>query len=134
MKMPLQPDISLFAPCGMNCTVCYKHLAKKPCEGCLNGDLNKSNRCTNCKIKICAQEKEAIYCYNCPDFPCLLIENMDRSYRKRYGVSLIEYGKLAKENGLESFLSQHNQEWTCPDCGGAYSLHDGICSECQRIK
>ena len=40
MKMPTEKiDMIMFAPCGMNCKVCYKHCYhKKPCAGCLNSD------------------------------------------------------------------------------------------------
>lgn len=32
----------MFAPCGMNCKVCYKHCYhKKPCDGCLKSDRGK---------------------------------------------------------------------------------------------
>ena len=43
MKMPKESiDTIMFAPCGMNCMVCYKHCYhKKPCAGCLNGDTGK---------------------------------------------------------------------------------------------
>lgn len=43
MKMPKDDiDTTMFAPCGMNCFVCYKHCYhKKPCEGCLNSDQGK---------------------------------------------------------------------------------------------
>ena len=36
MKMPTEKmDTAMFAPCGMNCLVCYKHCYhKKPCAGC----------------------------------------------------------------------------------------------------
>lgn len=36
----------MFAPCGMNCKVCYKHCYhKKPCAGCLNSDQGKPEHC-----------------------------------------------------------------------------------------
>lgn len=42
MKMPKTIEPSMFAPCGMNCMVCYKHCYhKKTCAGCLNSDLKK---------------------------------------------------------------------------------------------
>ena len=43
MKMPNEKiDTIMFAPCGMNCFVCYKHCYhKRPCAGCLNGDMGK---------------------------------------------------------------------------------------------
>lgn len=45
-------DVSMFAPCGMNCKVCYKHCYhKKTCAGCLNSDKGKPEHCRKCKIK-----------------------------------------------------------------------------------
>ncbi len=43
MKMPAENiDTVMFAPCGMNCKVCYKHCYhKKPCARCLNSDRGK---------------------------------------------------------------------------------------------
>ena len=53
MKMPTEKmDTAMFAPCGMNCLVCYKHCYhKKPCAGCLNSDMGKPEHCRKCKIK-----------------------------------------------------------------------------------
>ncbi len=30
------------------------------------------------------------------------------------------------------FLDQDRLRWTCAKCGGAFSLHDGVCSECDN--
>ena len=57
-------DISMFAPCGMNCKVCYKHCYnKKPCSGCLNSDKGKPEHCRKCKIKDCINGKSLSYCF-----------------------------------------------------------------------
>ena len=49
----------MFAPCGMNCLVCYKHCYhKKPCAGCLNSDMGKPEHCRKCKIKDCIKGRE----------------------------------------------------------------------------
>ena len=59
MKMPTEKiDTAMFAPCGMNCLVCYKHCYhKKPCAGCLNSDIGKPEHCRKCKIKDCIKGK-----------------------------------------------------------------------------
>lgn len=131
------PDIIeniMLAPCGMNCTVCYKHVGGrkygKPCEGCLKGDLGKPEHCRKCNIKSCAQEKGYTHCFECTDFPCKLIKNLEKSYNKRYDTSLIENSRTAQEKGIAAFLEQDRHKWTCSKCGGAFSLHDGACSEC----
>lgn len=65
MKMPTEKiDTAMFAPCGMNCLVCYKHCYhKKPCAGCLNSDIGKPEHCRKCKIKDCIKGKGLSYCF-----------------------------------------------------------------------
>lgn len=91
MKMPTEKiDTAMFAPCGMNCLVCYKHCYhKKPCAGCLNSDIGKPEHCRKCKIKDCIKGKGLSYCFECTDYPCKLIKNLEKSYNKRYQTSLM---------------------------------------------
>ncbi|CAG0930138.1 hypothetical protein TFLX_01615 [Thermoflexales bacterium] len=132
MKMPDTIDQFLFAPCGMNCMVCYVHLKeKKPCSGCLGDDQHKPERCLNCSIKRCAKDKGHAYCYECPVFPCKQVKNLEKSYLKRYQVSLLANSRIVKEKGLEYFQNEERQKWAC-DCSGVISLHDRICSECKK--
>ncbi|MBI5960384.1 MAG: DUF3795 domain-containing protein [Chloroflexi bacterium] len=135
MKMPEVIENSMIAPCGMNCMVCYVHLKdKKPCLGCLAGDLNKPAHCRACKIKACAAEKEVPYCFECSAFPCGVIKRLDQSYVTRYQVSLIQNGLAIKTRGTAAFLETAKEEWTCPQCGGIFSLHDKECSDCKVKK
>ena len=134
MKMPEAIGSQLFAPCGMNCMVCFAHCStKKACGGCLGTDESKPGHCRTCLRKNCAAERELSYFYECSDFPCRRIRDLDRSYRKRYGVSLIEQSLFVKENGIELFLENERKRYTCAACGGVISLHDHRCSECGRV-
>lgn len=126
-------DNAMFAPCGMNCMVCYKHCYhKKPCSGCLNIDSGKPEHCRKCKIKDCIKEKRADYCFECPDYPCKLIKNLEKSYNQRYWASLMKNSAFVKEHGLERFMEIQKEKYTCPKCGGIISIHDRECSECQQ--
>lgn len=90
MKMPEVISSRMVAPCGMNCMVCFTHCSsKKPCGGCMGTDESKPGHCRTCLRKNCAAERGISYCYECCDFPCRRIRDLDRSYRKRYGASLI---------------------------------------------
>jgi len=135
MKMPEKLEEVMFAPCGMNCAVCYRYVVTRKsttsCKGCLKGDESKPAHSSKCNIKICIHTKGFVYCYECDDFPCKQINTLDTTYKKRYGISLIENSKIAKERGITAFLELDRQRWTCIDCGGAFSLQDGVCSECQ---
>lgn len=134
MKMPQEKiDPMLFAPCGMNCLVCYKHCYhKKPCSGCRNSDKGKPEHCRKCRIKDCIGDKGLAYCYECPEHPCRLIKSLEKSYNKKYQVSLVENSAFAGQYGLERFMAGQKEKYTCPICGGVISVHDGECSECQE--
>lgn len=132
MRMPEKMEADMFAPCGMNCMVCYKHCYhKKPCAGCLNSDRGKPEHCRKCRIKDCTAGKNITYCYECADFPCKPIKSLEKSYNSRYHTSLVENSNDVKEHGMEVLLEKHRRKYKCPDCGGIISLHDAECSECQ---
>jgi hypothetical protein len=132
MKM-VEFNPALLAPCGMNCGVCYVYLRKKkPCLGCRGEDLAKPDHCRKCNIKTCAAERGVALCVDCADFPCVIIKRLDKSYRLRYQVSLIDNARRLKAVGAPQFLSEEKDGWTCAACGGVISLHDGVCSECGK--
>ncbi|MBE2201158.1 MAG: DUF3795 domain-containing protein [Anaerolinea sp.] len=124
---------TMLAPCGMNCRVCYVHLKKKkPCLGCWGQDDSKPEHCRTCKIKTCALEQGIDFCFNCSTFPCAIIKRLDKSYRQRYQVSLIDNAMRLKTVGAKQYLKEERDKWTCADCGGIVSLHDRVCSECGK--
>jgi hypothetical protein len=132
LKMPDKIDVAMFAPCGMNCLVCYRHCNhKKPCAGCLNNDVGKPEHCKKCKIKECVKEKGTSYCYECLEYPCKHIKSLEKSYNTRYDASLMDNSSLVKDAGLTAFMNLQQREYSCAICGGIISLHDNACSECQ---
>jgi len=72
------------------------------------------------------------YCFECPDYPCKLIKNLEKSYNKRYQASLMENSEFVRQHGLERFMEQQKGKYTCPKCGGIISIHDRECSACQE--
>lgn len=132
MKMPNQINASMLAPCGMNCMVCYRHcFHKKPCAGCLETSQGKPAHCRSCKLKDCAAARGLTCCWDCGAYPCKEVKRLDKSYRTRYGASLIENGLFVKEHGVSEFMRRQKAAFTCPACGGVVSLHDGVCSQCR---
>ena len=132
MKMPEKIEPVMFAPCGMNCLVCYKHCYhRKPCAGCLKSDQGKPEHCRKCKIKDCVAKRQITYCFECPEYPCKQIKRLEKSYNIRYHASLMGNSQMVKEQGMAGFLAQQKEKYTCPECGGIISIHDAECSECQ---
>lgn len=136
MKMPEKIDTEMFAPCGMNCKVCYKHCNIKKtirsCGGCMADSIGKPEHCRKCRIKDCVQSKGISYCYECIAFPCKLIKNIERSYSKRYKESLIENSIIVRHDGISCLMEAHKQKYACSKCSGIISLHDKVCSECGK--
>lgn len=136
MKITTELPPTMLAPCGITCAVCYVYLKKKkPCLGCHGQDASKPEHCRKCKIKDCAAGQGIDFCFECPDFPCATIKRLDKSYRQRYEVSLIENAMRLKTVGAKRHLIEEKEKWICSHCGGIISLHDRICSECgKKIK
>jgi len=133
MKAITEVPPTMLAPCGMTCAVCYMHLKKrKPCLGCRGQDSSKPEHCRKCKIKNCATSQGIDFCSECPTFPCTDVKRLDKSYRQRYQVSLIENGIRIKTVGTKQHLLEEKEKWTCSHCGGVISLHDRACSECRK--
>ena len=129
----------LVAPCGMNCGICKNFLAysrgvpeKKGklshCSGCL-----PRNR--NCYVKRGCKKlrrNEIKSCYECDDIPCENLDRLDRRYRSRYDMSMVENLREIKEKGMKKFLENQEEKYTCPECGDVVSVHDGKCYTCTK--
>lgn len=131
MKFQTTIPTVMLAPCGMNCSVCYVHLRKKKaCEGCRGTEESQPGHCRRCNIRDCTSNRSIDFCFECSSFPCVIIKRLDKSYRQRYQVSLIENSIRIKTVGVKQFVVEEKQKWTCSQCGGVISLHDRVCSEC----
>lgn len=82
-------DALLIAPCGMNCTICSAYLAarydikargiKMPyCAGCRPSNRQCAFLKKRCRTLLKGEVK---YCYECRDFPCHILRQIDTRYR-----------------------------------------------------
>ncbi len=129
--------ISLIAPCGMNCGICMAYLREKnKCPGCRGSDINKSASCVRCKIKNCGifQKGNAKYCFKCNDFPCDRLKHLDKRYRTKYSMSMVENLENIKKYGIRKFVSNEKTRWACSECNGTINVHRKCCSVCGKIK
>jgi hypothetical protein len=108
---------------------------KKHCPGCNGEDAQKpSISCVRCGIKNCESLKEiqSGLCVDCDQFPCARIKHIDKRYRTKYGMSMIENLETIQSRGMNAFVKQEQSRWTCPKCGGTLCVHKGICVDCGR--
>ena len=130
-------NASLIAPCGMNCGICSGHLReKKHCPGCRGNDLEQPVYCAKCRIKHCDELKESQlgFCGECARFPCLRLKQLDKRYRTRYAMSMLEDLETIKAVGLDVFVQREQARWLCPQCHGIICVHKGTCSQCGAKK
>ena len=133
MKMATIIPEKMLAPCGVNCIACHSHLKKKnPCLGCWAQEEDKSKHCRECKIRTCMMKKGIAYCFECSTFPCEIIARLDKSYRQRYQMSIVEDAKRLKEAGSKRYLLEEKKRWRCKACDGIISMHDQACSDCGK--
>lgn len=133
MRINIKLKTSLIAPCGMNCGLCLGYQrVKNHCPGCNFVSPDKPNYCLHCIIKNCEyfSKNNAKYCYNCDKYPCKRMKQLDKRYRTRYGMSMIENLNTIKSQGIRKFVASEKQKWTCEKCGNIICVHRPNCPVC----
>ena len=123
----------LIAPCGMNCGICLGFLREKnTCPGCRNMK-NDLNYCRKCIIRNCERLKKtkSKFCFECEVYPCRRLKQLDKRYRTKYGMSMLENLDNIKKGGIRKFVKNENKRWACSKCGGTICVHRGYCFNCK---
>ena len=127
----------LIAPCGMNCGICMAFLREKNrCPCCRGPDSGKAVTVIRCKIKTCKnfQKDDVKFCFECEEFPCNNLKHLDKRYRTKYNMSMVENLKELKDKGKEKFLENQENKYKCPKCGNIISVHNRKCYSCGNIE
>jgi len=130
----------LIAPCGINCAVCVAYIfnhkdlnkegfKKKYCNGC----IDRGKGCTFALGKKCdlIKNSKIRFCYECKNYPCKGLKNLDKRYRTKYNMSMIENLNNINTKGMSQFLNQQQQKYACPNCGDTICCHNNLCLNCQ---
>ena len=127
----LEPN--MISPCGMNCSLCLAYQRPKDrCPGCRKEDPNKPKSCQSCIIYNCEtiRDNRSHFCYECERMPCKRLKQLDKRYRTKYGMSMIANLTEIKERGMEAFLADQAERYTCPSCGSLRCVHRPRCLNC----
>ena len=127
----------LIAPCGMNCGICRAYLAYT------HGVPTKRGKVTHCagcrpRAKNCyvirgcpkLRKHEIASCTQCDTVPCKNLAHLDKRYRERYDMSMVENLSELKIKGMETFLKNQQEKYRCPNCGDVVCVHDENCYSC----
>jgi hypothetical protein len=126
---------SLIAPCGMNCGYCMAYLRERnKCPGCRLFNKDNPVSIAKCKIKNCATFKrgKAKFCFVCKGFPCDRLKDLDKRYRTKYNMSMIENLMNIQKSGVRRFVKNEKERWTCGFCRGKICIHKGYCVDCGK--
>jgi hypothetical protein len=127
----------LIAPCGMNCRLCIGYQREKnKCSGCRNEiDIRYVTKgCVSCIIKNCPEIKKSQtgFCFECDKMPCRRLKQLDKRYKTKYHMSMLENLINIKEQGIDKFLENEEMRWKCPKCGNVVSVHRAACTKCNE--
>lgn len=125
----------LIAPCGMNCGICMAYLRdKNKCPGCRRISKENNENRVRCIIRNCEHLKKTKsgFCYECERFPCARMKQLDKRYRTRYNMSMLENLEFISKNGMDKFLEAQRKKYRCPRCGGVICVHNKKCYSCEK--
>lgn len=128
----------LIAPCGMNCSLCIAHqfmekdlnklgFHRTYCPGCIPRGKNCTHMADHCEL---VGKGLLRFCYSCKEYPCKRLRSLDKRYRTKYHMSMLENLDYIKAHSIEEFLKMEEETWRCPTCGGLKCCHNGLCLEC----
>ncbi len=124
----------LIAPCGMNCEICIGYIREKnKCPGCNAMNEENATYCRKCTLKNCPilKDRNLKFCSDaCEKYPCTRLKNLDKRYRTKYGMSMLENLVIIKNVGVEKFVESEQNRWKCPKCGELLCVHRIDCLKC----
>ncbi|MBT8397737.1 MAG: DUF3795 domain-containing protein [Gemmatimonadetes bacterium] len=133
-RRPDQLGSAMVAPCGLNCGVCRLTFRDPTgCSGCTN-DGPKPKYCSTCKIRNCEPIRSGgvRFCFECPQYPCAPLRRLDKRYRTRYRMSVLDNLEFIRDHGMEEFIELEKQSWTCRACDALVCVHKEDCLYCGR--
>lgn len=132
-------DAWVISICGLNCAKCDIYAAARGnpkvrdeivawfkeernqvlnpeavrCDGC-RGSL-ETHWSSDCKMMLCARKRGIPYCFQCPDFPCTLLEAFSAdgiAHHQRTVANL----KWMKAIGIDAWIDEQKSQGKCVFC------------------
>lgn len=131
------------AYCGLYCGSCpifrqtedhLKGKIEKPsviCRGCRSDVL--SPWCSKCSLKDCAKGKSIRFCFACSDFPCDNLNTFANDPNYPYHKEILENLQMIKNEGIQNWLKQQKERWSCSTCQIRLNWRETACPECGKV-
>jgi hypothetical protein len=134
------------AVCGLCCDVCSIFIAAHEdpqrlallagrmgwdiadahCDGCRSHRRTPS--CRDCDLLACAQERGHAFCSECCDYPCTQLQ--DFQHEKPHRAELYHNLDRIADLGVERWLTETKDRYSCPACRTLNSSYDLKCRKC----
>jgi hypothetical protein len=134
------------AVCGLCCDVCSMFIAAHEdpqrltllagrmgwdvadahCDGC-RGE-RRTPYCRSCDLFACAERRGHAFCGECADYPCTELQDFQRERPHR--AELYQNLDRIAQAGVERWLAETKDRYTCPACGTLNSCYDLKCRKC----
>ena len=97
------------------------------CYGCKSDQVAEFAK--KCKIRLCAIEKGLDFCFECDEYPCERMTDFleNQSVHPRIHIDNLQN---IKEKGLETWLAEQNDRWSCNNCGTKFHFDEITCIQC----
>ncbi|MBK6962482.1 MAG: DUF3795 domain-containing protein [Bacteroidales bacterium] len=138
----------LVSACGLYCGACGIYLATQEndsekilqyavvlnqtfdetlCDGC--GAMRKSIHCLKmCTIIDCKLKMDVIYCFECNEFPCQAL--IEFKLKMPHRIEIIDSLYRMQETGIENWLIEMKDYFSCPQCKTVNSAYHPACRKC----
>ncbi len=71
------------------------------------------------------------FCFECAEYPCERLKSLDKRYRTKYHMSMIENLIAIRDTGMDDFLKAQEEKWRCPTCGGTICCEVRLWLSCE---
>ncbi len=127
--------------CGLFCGACSSMLLKEkqdkvedashfvcdfdesPCEGCGEGNLS------TCEFIMCCKDNGIENCAFCSKFPCEMLIHFSKDEWPHH-IEVIENLKFIKKHGIEAWINQQREIWSCSSCQARTHWYQKSCTKC----
>ena len=65
--------------------------------------------------------------------PCRRLKDLDKRYRTKYHMSMMENLSHIMKWGLDVFVKSEEERWACSHCGEILSVHKKVCIHCGEV-
>lgn len=104
------------------------------CHGCKTDTVFIN--CRPCKIRKCAGERNIEHCIDCSEYPCKFFAE---GLHNKDIIAILPHLKSAPKNlieikniGFNTWLTEQEKLWKCPDCQTRFSWYTASCTNCGR--